>query len=378
MVQQKQDMTTTQDRGEFTSASSAQADSLCAGRFQAQKGCPDIKSSDAEYGTTVHAALAKGDPAGLNTEQVDIYDACLEIEGRMLVKYFGQEVEGLKPRPVCEKRFWIEWPDGLKHSGQVDRVHRKGTKALIVEWKTLSGDQPASPKNMQLRDQVCLFDANSQLLSEIAVCVVQPLATWQPELCVYTRPDIEKARDLMYARVKASNAPGAARTPGEAQCKWCRAKSKCPEYTKFATAIIPQEDESAKWIRSVPVSEWSPEQRVLFLNHVGRAQQWLDDCVEAMKKLLAEDPAAIPGFELKPGNKRETITNPQEVFNRFSAKGGSLEQFMGCISVAKSKLKEQLAAATKTKGKALDSQLKEITAGLVEINENKPSLKRKE
>lgn len=235
---------------------------------------------------------------------------------------------------------------------------------------------------MQLRDQVCLFDANSQLLSEIGACVIQPLATWQPEICVYARSDIEKARALMYARVKASNAPNVARTPGEAQCKWCRAASagKCSEYNKWAGAMVVSKTQmdAVQDILDLSVSDWTPAMRTAFCERLPIAEKWLDDCKEAMKKLLEADPQAIPGFELKPGNKRETIINPQEVFNRFSAKGGSLEQFMGCIEVAKTKLKEKLAAATKTKGKALDSQLKEIIAGLTEVKENKPSLKRKE
>jgi hypothetical protein len=337
----------------------------------AQKGCPDIKTDDATHGTQIHAALAKQDPTGLNIEQVDTYDACCEIEKKVVLKVFGTDAV---PKPVREIRYWINWADGLRHSGQIDTVYRMGTKALILEYKCLQGDIPDSPKNMQLRDQVCLYDVSNPLLSEIVCCVIQPLVTWEPELCSYSRADIMKAREQLYLRVGASNKPDAPRTAGEAQCKFCLAKSKCEAYSKWASSMVP---ETAIGF-DTPVVQWTPLQRAAFLDRVGIAQKWIDDCRDEMKKLLAADPEAIPGYELKPGNKRETITNPQGVFDRFSARGGSLQQFMGCIGVAKTKLKEQLAAVTQTKGKKLTDELSALTAGLVETKENEPSFKRKD
>lgn len=370
----------TDPRNGCTSASSADADSRCAGRFQAQKGKPHKDSEFSIHGTLIHAALSKQDPTGLNTEQVDTYDACNTIEQKVLVKYFGPEVEGLKPNPVREKRFWIRWADGLAHSAQIDSVHRKGTKALIVEYKTLSSDIPQSPKNLQLRDQVCVFDVESPLLTEIAVCVIQPLATHDPELCVYQRADIMRAREQLYARVAASNKPDAVRTPGEVQCKYCKAVTTCKEYNKWAGSMVSAKTQmdAVYDIMDLAISEWTPAMRVVFLERLPAAQKWLDECKDAMKKLLAADPEAIPGYELKPGARREIITNPQGVFDRFSASGGTLEQFMDCISVAKTKLKEKLSAVAKTKGKKLDEQMKELTAGMVEFKENEASIKRKE
>jgi len=369
--------TQTQSRGEFTSASNALADSLCAGRHLSQRGCADIKTEDATHGTKIHNSLAKQDPAGLDVEQVDTYEACNEIATKMVEKYFG---EGATPPVIRETRCWIYWADGLRHSGQIDAVFRSGTKALILEYKTLNSDIPGSPKNMQLRDQVCLFDTCNPLLSEIAVCVIQPLATHSPELCVYQRQDINRAREQLYLRVAESNKPNAPRTAGEAQCKFCLFRLKCPEHNKWAGSMVVAQSQMdvVPDIIDRPVVEWTPQMRVVFLDRMPIAQKWLDDCKAEMKRLLAENPDAIPGYELKAGNKRETVTNPQGVFDRFSARGGTLEQFMACISVAKTKLKEQLAAVTKSKGKKLAGELEELTAGLVEVKKNEPSIERKD
>lgn len=365
---------TTQERGADTSASNAQADQLCAGRHLYQRGCPDVKTTDSSHGTEVHEALKKQDPTGLKLVQAETYDACSQIEKKMLEKYFGAGADLTKLVTIRERRYWVKWKDGLQHSGMIDVVHLLGVKAIIFDYKSLNGEVAESPKNLQLRDEVCLYAAGNPMLSEVAVCPIQPLVTWSPELCVYNRADINKSTGLMYQRVKDSNDPNAKRTPGEVQCKWCLAKSKCDEYAKWEGKSLPVSVISL----DVPVAQWTPQQCALFLERKPMAQKWLDDCNDAMKKLLAADPESIPGFALKPGAKRETITNPQGVFDRFSSKGGSLEQFMKCIVVAKTKLKEQLATVTSLKGKKLTDELAGLTAGMVEVKENEPSIERKD
>jgi hypothetical protein len=367
-----------QERGSSTSASNAQADSLCAGRHLAQRGCADMKTEDAAYGTLIHEALKKQDPAGLTLEQQEIYAAIQGIEQRKLEDYFGADVGTSKPVAVRERRYWCEWSNGFRHSGMIDVHYTKGTRAIIFEYKSLQGDVAESPKNLQLRDQACLLAAGNPLLNEIAVCVIQPLHTWTPEICVYKSNDIIISMAMLHDRVAKSNDPKSPRTPGDIQCKFCIARLKCAEHNKWAGQIVAGENPVAVSLLETACSEWTPQQRVLFLDRMPIAQKWLDDCKSEMKRLIKENPEAIPGYELKAGAKRELITDPQGVFERFSTKGGSLEQFMRCISVAKGALKEQLAAVTKSKGKKLDEELRGLTEGKVEVKENEPSLKRKE
>ena len=107
------------------------------------------------------------------------------------------------------------------------------------------------------------------------------------------------------------------------------------------------------------------------------AEKWLDWCKAEMKKLLKADPESIPGYTLKEGNTRSTIVNAQSVFDRFSKSGGTLEQFMQCISVGKGDLKTALKEATKLKGKKLDEALDGVIAGNVETTQNEPSIVKK-
>jgi hypothetical protein len=360
-------------RGQWTSASSAQADRNCPGRHNAQKGIPETPSSDSDFGTLIHKALEKGDPAGLTADQESIYLSVLEIEKKLCVKFFGPEVEGLTPNPVKEKRFWSNWADpAFKHSGQVDRAHRKGTKALIVDIKSLAGEVVESPSNLQLRDLACLFDMNNTALLEIGVAIIQPLVTHSPEICVYTRGDLMKARTEMYARVEASNKPNAPRIAGPVQCKFCRSKSACKEYSAYVGSLLPV----PKSFVDVPVASWTPEQRQSFCDNFDIAQKWLNAAWEAMVAGAEKDGGFVPGYQLKDNPQRGTIINLQKVFDRASELGIPLADFLEKSTIGNGNLKELLRSFAKLKGKALDMAADKVIGDDEKLSAPSRSLKK--
>lgn len=362
----------TQERGEWTSASNAQADSQCQGRHQAQKGIPDVTSGDAAFGNAIHAALSKGSAEGLTAQQEDIYESFLAIEKKLLVQFFGPEVEGITPKPVCEKRYWAKWPDGLQHSGQLDRVHRKGPRALIIECKSLVGEIPESPKNMQLRDQAALFDTGNALLTEVGVAVIQPLATHSPELCIYNREHLMRAREEMYKRVAASNKPDAPRTAGAVQCKFCKAKASCQNYQTWATTQLPVQ----KSLVDVPIASWTPDQRKQFADSFDVAQKWLNNAWDYLEQLAKADPAAVPGYQMVAGSPRSKIVNLQAVFDRASKHNVPLELFLNKSTISKTDLNEIVRASAKLKGKGLTAAVEEIIGDDVQVSDVKDSLKK--
>ncbi len=366
--------TTTQDRGESTSASNAEADKLCQGRHLMQRGMPDDSTRDSVYGSRVHDALAKQDSRGLTPEQDDCYETCMAIEKKLVAQLFPDATKPIVP--IREKRWWIIWADGLKHSGQTDTVYRLGTKALIIEYKALAGEVPVSSKNMQLRDQTCVYEHNSPLLEFVAAVVIQPFVTHSPEICVYTKEQIMRAREEMYRRISDSNKEGAPRTAGEVQCKFCKGRFKCPEYGQFAGQMVATPE--TKELIAVPVASWTPAMRRLFMERLPVAEKWLEGCKAEMKALLKANPESVPGYELKPGRINQPIINAQVVFDRASKQGVPLEKFMSCVSVGKGDLKAVLKEATALKGKKLDEAMDEVLAGNTETKQSEPSIVRKE
>lgn len=368
----------------WTSASNAAADEACPGRHLAQRGIPEpAKSSDATSGTRIHQALAdSGDPLfmkSLSLEERETFDTCRQIEKKTVANYFGDTRDPM--RVFRHRRFWVKFQnaaDGTiaaEHSGEADVVWRAGTRLLIADYKTLAGDTPGSPRNLQLRDLAVLARGELMPITEVATVIVQPLVTHSPEICIYSEADLARSEQELFTRVLASNNPESPRLPGEMQCQFCLAKTRCLEYQKWAGAITPPQMLS---VLEVPIISWTPEQRAIAANALGPALFLLEQIKTFFKDGLAKDPAFIPGWTLAAGARREAITNPQECFTRFAALGGTLEQFMRTISVGKGKLREALNGVTGAKGLNLDKAMDTLTEGITQVSQNAPSLKRLE
>lgn len=372
-------------RGKWTSASSAAADALCPGRHQAQAGIPESKSDDAAGGQAIHDALKAGDPSKLTLDQSDVYDSCKSIEQKLVTSFFGEKATVVSFR---EQRYWCnvialgadnEALSQYQHSGQADVVYRSGTKALVIDYKTLQGDVEDSPKNLQLRDLACLVKGHFVLLDEIATVIIQPLVTHSPELCLYDVPDLKRAETEMFARVVASNAPGAPRKAGELQCKFCLAKSKCAQYSQWVGALIPtgtMEPLVKHLVFQTAMELWTPSDCAVAASLLSPAGKALDEIKEFLKARLKADINSIPGWGLTAPGTREVINDPQACFDRFAALGGQLDKFMKGVSISKTKLKEAVHEVTGAKGMALDQQVKKLIEGIVEISPTQPSLKK--
>lgn len=380
---------TINERGTWTSASSAAADELCQGRHIAQRGMPERKTDDSDFGDKVHEALKTDDPSKLDHEQLKVYEQCVEIRGRMIDKYFGNDAPNVKVSK--ERRFWCQilakpgdkspTPHRFKHSGQVDWIARLGKRALIVEYKALPGDVASSPTNKQLRDQVVLA-AGEMVLSEVATVVVQPLVTQNPELCVYQAEHIKRAEAEMFTRVRNSNNPDAPRTANATSCKFCLARDHCAAYQVWVTAMVPK----SEIIAATPVEQWTPEMRSHFLTMRPAVEQWLKECYSKLKALMKEQPTAVPGFKLKKGNTVTEINDPQELFNRFAiiAKDWAAKEadpqaaimaaFMKCVTIGNGDFEKVVRMVTGLKGKALESAVDKLREGLFDSSTNDQSI----
>lgn len=359
-----------------TSASAAPYDALCPGRHLAQRGIVETDpGKDATFGTRVHDALAKNDPAGLDTQEENIFDSCQEIETKLIQQVFGPEANHI--RSFREQRLWckvkaLQGDERHLHSGKPDVVHRVGPTLLIIEYKALPGEHQSSPENLQLRDQAVLA-ARTYLAKEVFTAVVQPLITHSPELCRYDEVSINQAEEDMFNRVRASNNPNSPRVPGDEQCKFCRATKVCKEYTAYASTALPLTlPERPAW--EVAMSEWTPEQKARVASSLTALKKLVKDAEAAIKESLRNDPASVPGFLLEEGNTRTVVNDPEQLFTRFVELGGTLDQFMKCVSITKKELEAQLRAVTGKKGKGLAAEIDKILEGIVDEKRNESSI----
>lgn len=346
------------ERGGAPSASAMERLSLCAGSHQASAGIKEPESEAARSGSRIHGLVAGEQVIDATTEELDMAGRCAEMAEAVAQRFFGHGLAGCNV--TREERLWSE---GRAFSGQADLVAISGSKALIVDFKTGRGEVQPSATNQQLRALAVLVSEQSEL-DTVAVAIVQPLATSTPVLAWYDAKDLTSAAVEVYWTVAEAAAPEAKRVAGEIQCKYCAARSRCPEANAevAALAVIPE-----------GVMALTSEQLSRRLDVCKVAESVIDALRDEAKRRL-ETGESVAGWELRAGITRETITNPQEVYARFDAAGGTVEQFLGAVTVAKGKLQDAYKLATGAKGKELQTKMESLLSGCVETKQNAPSL----
>ncbi len=373
-------------RGQWTSASSASRDSLCAGAHLAQRGIPEPPTSeDAASGNRIHGALKDSQNTALLTslssQERSIFDSCRAIEKKLVLDFFGPEPPPI--RVYREERLWVKFVVQGKlyeHSGEPDCVYVSGAKSLIIDYKTGVGEVQDASSNLQLRDLACLFRGDQmskgQVIVECATCIVQPLATSDPVICSYKEPDLDRAAKEMMQRIVASWNPKAPRIAGDVQCKWCRAKGVCKEYQAWASATLPV----FRDIMALSPANWTPDQRTIFMDRYQVAAQWLEDTKRFLEGAATTDPDYVPGYAMKDGVVKSPITDLKTLLDRIVSVGGTAAGLLTeAGSIAKGDLEMYFKSLIKSKVKGSVAQNKafeELLAGCTTAKPNKPTLKK--
>jgi CRISPR/Cas system-associated exonuclease Cas4 (RecB family) len=351
------------ERQSKPSASSMERYQLCPGSWRAEQGQPDETTDDAETGNRIHAALAgEAVTLPLTDDEERVVEACRTQAAALIIATVGEAARG-----TLERRIWSldeQWsgkPDVVALAVVAGERH-----AIVIDYKTGRGDVTDATGNMQLRALAVLV-ADQHWADRVTVAIVQPLAG-PVSTCVYDSAALDTARSEITGIIDAIQKPDAPRIPSAKACKYCKAKGVCPEAHKLAA------DAPLAVSRDGRELSISPERMAEFLEQVPAIEAVVEAVRAKAKRMLQDDPESVPGWKLKPGAERESITDPTTVFNRASALGVNAEAFIGCVSVAKGKLKDAVKAATGDKGKALDARLETVLAGCTETKATAPSL----
>lgn len=361
------------ERERLPSASGMERLALCPGSFllEVQHG-EKTTSDDAALGNRVHDWLAfqRGQ---LTPEEQELADACNEQTKRLFDDWSDSHRLSVNTETIREQRLWARDADGLglAWSGKPDFVAiiecaDGKRRALVVDYKTGRGDVTEAAGNMQLRALAVLV-AEEFSVTEVRVAIAQPLAG-RPTVCDYDDVALAVAEVEINSIVRRAMKPGQERRPSPAACKWCSAKHACPEGRNLALAM------AQPLAREGGVILLTPEEMAGFLHAARAAEAIIESVREKALRMLEEDEKAIPGWRLKPGVARESITNPQLVFDRVAALGATPERFLGAVTVAKGKLEGIVRELTGDKGKALKARLDDILDGATETKHAAPSL----
>lgn len=332
-----------------------------------EKGLPNQSTADSEKGDQIHAALAGQFPANaLANEDQETYERCMSLLDAAVAEFkvrFG--ISSYPTETLREERLWgrDEWLH-KRWSGKPDVVLMWERHALIVDYKT-GRDPVTAHGNLQLQALAVLVHQEFGC-DIIGVKIVQPHCK-QDEMVVYMPGNIEVLTHKIDELVRIAQQPGGALIPSEAACKYCKARSQCPAAIKVVETLPAEVPRQSGEIMLTP-------ERIAQVLDAARIAEDVIESVRSKAKRMLEAGIEIPGWKLKPGVVKESIVNVPTLFARFTACGGTQEQFIGTVTVAKTRLKDAVRAVTGTKGKALDAQMDFLLDGITESKQNAPSL----
>lgn len=271
------------------SASRAERFINCPGSVQLESRMPyEPPGEAAAIGTAIHElseAMLRGDDLIQADYPDDHWDMASDY-----VKFISE---------LCEfpklKRIEVNVDDGLQSlhpalGGTADAVLAEGNTMHVVDLKT--GRVPVEAENnLQLMTYALgamrKFKAPADI--DVVLHIFQP-RTGHSQWQTTGQAIIEHGNRLKQAAELASsdNAPT---NPGDAQCKYCRAKSICPSLREKVISVARKEFD-------IDTTTITPE----MIEDAKLAETWAAAVLDHAKQIL-DSGAEIKGWTLKPGRK---------------------------------------------------------------------------
>lgn len=284
------------------SASRAERFINCPGSVRLEAQMPNEPAGEAAaIGTAIHElseAMLRGDDLIQADYPDDHWDMASDY-----VKFVNELCE--KPKL---KRIEVNVDDGLKQlhpalGGTADAVLAEGNTLHVIDLKT--GRVPVEAENnLQLMTYAlgAMRKFNAPAGIDVVLHIFQPRtghSQWQTN----GHALIAHGKRLQHAAELASsdNAPT---NPGDAQCKYCRAKSICPSLREKVINAAKKEFD----IDSTPITTDMIEDAKL-------AETWASAVLDHAKQIL-DSGTEIKGWTLKPGRKTK-FWRDEELTNEF-------------------------------------------------------------
>jgi len=293
-------------------------------------GLPDTSSPEAEHGTMLHEVMAgTKDSEGLSIEDTKLVEDAREMRDsvhRQIIstsgKALGESIQGL--RKEIEVELFLR-DDQLNPiiSGHADEVliNEQKRSALIIDYKFGKVPVDDAPDNLQLRTYAVML-ADQEDLDDVWAAIIQPAVSGNENttIALFDKKALKAWKKQLMSLAAVVNDDDPPLAPSQEACHYCKARGICPAAREQMSKIVTHE--------KMPLSvESLPE----LLAKCVIAERVVEKIRSAARELLAEQPEAIPGWRLKPVQRR-VIKSPAAALASVSGII-SPEKFTGACSV---------------------------------------------
>lgn len=317
--------------------------------------------------------------AALTDEQRQAYLTAVKLVNDNVLcdfrAYNGDRME------VFEKRLWAA--SGL-FSGQGDAVFIKDDgEATIVDYKFGRGEVEPAERNYQLAAMAVLVADNYgvEQIEKVRALIIQPRALDKNKRiteCVYTKADVDAAREAINAACKEAIAYAQPRQKCGYWCNYCKSAYRC----KTAQLEIAKQYAIAT---STPTLAIGAHNVVEMFTKATVVKKLCDEILAAVKNFIVKNPDHGTALELAAGAKRSKLGDAGKIYDAVCSIGITPEEFVEVCDVGLTKLqslyfsKRKIVNEKQTK-KASDFEVKDLleSKGLLTYTQVAPSLRLKE
>lgn len=335
----------------------------CPGSWLMEKDLPETTSEDAEEGRILHAVMAgERSSDDLTEDQRWCIDRCRELEAQVIAQVWPEE--DAEYEEMREVRVWdLLWLGQAKYSGQSDYTRRGRNCTVVIDYKFGRIAVDPAEANWQMLTLGVLADCHRRpdATGSTYVATIQPRTSNQVTICAYSQEQLAEGDKIIEAAINAAQRPDAPRIPGESQCRYCKAKDRCPEAIGVAVELA---------LPAVPAL--TGEQYAEILPKIAVAEKVIKALKDGAKALLQAG-GAIPGYELKPGASQREIEDPQAAFAALSDII-TPEEFLSACGVSVVELEKLYGEKAGLKGAARTAAFNERMAGAITSKAKSASL----
>jgi len=338
----------------------------CAGSVKAEEGLPDKSSPFADEGSAAHELMEICLLTGVSA---------FDWEGRQLVEYNAITVSREMAAGVqfyldyvrlfdsqnvemhVEKRLdfsaWV--PDGY---GTTDTIIFGNGFIDVFDLKYGKNIVSAQGNTQGILYMLGAIEDELIETHTFRFHIVQPRLD-HIDTYTLTRAQLLELGEWIRERAALALAPDAERTPGEDQCKWCKAKATCPALNKLTEEVLMTDLDA---MNTTNPDRLTQDQLQRAMSAKKLIVSWLDAVEDHISETIYnENCDSFAGHKLVEGRSLRQWRNDAEAEKRLTALLGDEAFERKLLSVAK---------AEKTLGKKRTAEI----ADLVEKPQGKPTL----
>jgi len=333
----------------------------CPGSYALESTMPkDQGNAYSESGTRIHEWIATGEGV-LTPEETETANLCIHFHKEVIDTINAGNITYV----TTEKRLWL----GELYSGQIDRIDHIGDEiAIVSDYKTGRISQGKAEENIQLRAYAVLVKANLPKLKKIYVSIIQPRTDTPYTIAEYDEEALEEARKEIVGIVERAYAPDAPRNATPSACKYCRAKSVCPEAGGKMQTLAKNSLEGILTLTDEQLSEY---------NDAADVAESVIEAIRSETRRRLNSGSSIRGWELKPGRTTRTIENAEDAWCKIAnAEILDAAEFAQCCKISVTSLEKAVVRNLKLKAKEGKEKLSEILGEVLATKQSEPVMSR--